>query len=113
MEGNDNVFEVFSQSPCPKNCSLAPNGRLAGFLVQFLYGPLVNQNRLAFMFGLASMFAVSGAIAASRTYDTTNKDLNDCWDGDARESKLPRASNNYGSDRAVDFFGAELAAKHF
>ena len=77
-----------------------------------MYGPLVNQNKLAFMFGLAGTFAVSGAIAASRTYDTTNKDLNDCWDGEARDSRLPGTCKNYGSDRG-DLLGSELPSKRF
>ena len=55
-------------------------GRMAGFCVQFLYGPLINQNRLSYMLGLASLFAIGGVAASCRTTDTTNKSLQDHWD---------------------------------
>lgn len=55
-------------------------GRLAGFCVQFFYGPLVNQNRLSYMMCLASLFAVGGVVASCQTTDTTNVDLQDHWD---------------------------------
>mmetsp|Transcript_4010 Transcript_4010/g.10163 ORF Transcript_4010/g.10163 Transcript_4010/m.10163 type:complete len:601 (+) Transcript_4010:125-1927(+) len=55
-------------------------GRLAGFCVQFWYGPLVNQNRLSFMMGLASLFSMGGVAASYLTTDTTNVDLQDHWD---------------------------------
>ncbi|KAL9184230.1 hypothetical protein ACHAXT_002316 [Thalassiosira profunda] len=55
-------------------------GRLAGFCVQFTYGPLISQNRLSYMLGLASLFAVGGVVASCRTTDTTNIDLQDHWE---------------------------------
>ena len=54
-------------------------GRLAGFCVQFLYGPLINQNRLSYMMGIASLFAIGGVATSCQTTDTTNVDLNDHW----------------------------------
>lgn len=65
-------------------------GRLAGFCVQFTYGPLINQNRLSYMLGLASLFAIGGVMTSCKTTDTTNVDLRDHWDyskaGDADAS---------------------------
>jgi len=55
-------------------------GRLGGFCVQFLYGPLIDQGRLAYMFGVASLFAIGGLVMACQTSDTTNVDLQDHWD---------------------------------
>lgn len=55
-------------------------GRMAGFCVQFLYGPLINQNRLSYMLGLASLFAIGGVVMSCQTTDTTNVDLQDHWD---------------------------------
>jgi len=55
------------------------SGRMAGFSVQFLYGPLVNQNRLSLMMGIASVFAVGGMLVSCQTTDTTNDDLQDHW----------------------------------
>lgn len=64
-------------------------GRLAGFCVQFLYGPLISQNRLSYMLGLAGLFAVGGVAVSCQTTDTTNVDLQDHWDystsGDASD----------------------------
>jgi len=55
-------------------------GRMAGFCVAFLYGPLINQNRLSYMLGLASLFAIGGIFMSFLTTDTTNVDLQDHWD---------------------------------
>lgn len=69
-------------------------GRIAGFLVQFAYGPLINQNKLSYMLSIASVFAVGGVFMSYQTTDTTNVDLNDIWDGDKNpstdESERPR-----------------------
>lgn len=55
-------------------------GRIAGFCVQFLYGPLVNEDGLCQMMFLASAFAFGGMMLSFRTTDTTNVDLRDNWD---------------------------------
>ena len=55
-------------------------GRMAGFCVAFLYGPLINQDRLSYMLGLASLFAIGGIVMSYLTTDTTNVDLQDHWD---------------------------------
>ena len=65
-------------------------GRLAGFCVQFLYGPLVNQNRLSYMMSVASIFAIGGIIVSCQTKDTTNVDLRDLWDGEKDENGSER-----------------------
>ncbi|KAL3779321.1 hypothetical protein ACHAW5_007354 [Stephanodiscus triporus] len=75
-------------------------GRVAGFCVQFLYGPLVNDDRLGRMMGLASAFAFSGMVISCRTTDTTNIDLRDHWD----YSSLTKA----GAALSVDGTGASL-----
>jgi MFS family permease len=75
-------------------------GRVAGFCVQFLYGPLVNDDRLGRMMGLASAFAFSGMVISSRTTDTTNIDLRDHWD----YSSTTKA----GAALSVDGTGASL-----
>ena len=77
-------------------------GRLAGFCVQYLYGSLVNQNRLSYMMSVASIFAVGGIIVSCKTTDTTNVDLRDHWDGEngsVRRISLPkiRHSSKYSS----------------
>ncbi|KAL7480691.1 hypothetical protein ACHAW6_013221 [Cyclotella cf. meneghiniana] len=64
-------------------------GRIAGFGIQFLYGPLMNENRLGCMLGIASMFAVCGVVISYQTTDTTNVDLQDHWDG-GKAMELPR-----------------------
>lgn len=56
-------------------------GRVAGFCVQFLYGPLIGRNRLGDMLGLASAFGLVGVAVSCMTTDTTNVDLRDHWDG--------------------------------
>lgn len=67
-------------------------GRVAGFCVQFMYGPLVGQGKISYMMGLASLFSVLGIVASSRTTDTTNVDLQDHWDGTegAAEASCPQ-----------------------
>lgn len=55
-------------------------GRLVGFCVQFLYGPMVNDNRVGDMMRIASLFAMGGVIMGYQTTDTTNVDLQDHWD---------------------------------
>ena len=55
-------------------------GRLAGFCVQFLYGPLVDENRVSHMMIIAAMFAVGGVVMSYQTTDTTKVDLQDHWD---------------------------------
>ena len=78
-------------------------GRLAGFCVQFLYGSLVNQNRLSYMMSVASIFAIGGIIVSCQVKDTTNVDLRDHWDGkkdgSQRRISLPkiRHSSKYSS----------------
>jgi len=80
-------------------------GRLAGFCVQFLYGPLVDKNRLSYMMSVASIFAIGGIIVSCKTTDTTNVDLRDHWDGEKewvgseRRISLPkiRHSSKYAS----------------
>lgn len=74
-------------------------GRLAGFCVQFFYGPLISQNRLGYMLGLASLFAVGGVVASCQTTDTTNIDLQDHWEGG--ESK----DGNERQSRRISFAG--------
>ena len=68
-------------------------GRMAGFCVQFLYGPLVNQNRLSLMMGIASVFAVGGMLVSCQTTDTTNVDLQDHW-GNEDGSSVGHTTNN-------------------
>eukprot|EP00581_Thalassiosira_minuscula_P012641 CAMPEP_0183731332 /NCGR_PEP_ID=MMETSP0737-20130205/35073_1 /TAXON_ID=385413 /ORGANISM="Thalassiosira miniscula, Strain CCMP1093" /LENGTH=577 /DNA_ID=CAMNT_0025964033 /DNA_START=70 /DNA_END=1803 /DNA_ORIENTATION=- len=55
-------------------------GRMAGFCVQFLYGPLINQGFVSRMLGLASVFSLAGVVISCQTTDTTNIDLQDHWD---------------------------------
>lgn len=55
-------------------------GRIAGFSIQFLYGPLINENRLGYMLGTACMFAICGVLISFQTTDTTNVDLQDHWE---------------------------------
>jgi MFS family permease len=55
-------------------------GRIAGFSIQFLYGPLINENRLSYMLGIACLFAVCGVIISYQTTDTTYIDLQDHWE---------------------------------
>lgn len=55
-------------------------GRIAGFSVQFLYGPLINENRLSYMLGLAGFFAIFGMASSYQTTDTTHVDLQDHWE---------------------------------
>ena len=55
-------------------------GRLAGFCVQFLYGPLVDENRVSHMMIIAEMFAVGRVVMSYQTTDTTKVDLQDHWD---------------------------------
>lgn len=71
-------------------------GRIAGFCVQFLYGPLINQNRLSYMLGLASLFAIGGVATSCRTTDTTNVDLQDHWDYSA--AGVASSDGDNGSD---------------
>lgn len=56
-------------------------GRVAGFSIQFCYGPLINENRISYMLGMAGLFAISGVFASCQTTDTTNVDLQDHWEG--------------------------------
>lgn len=69
-------------------------GRMAGFSVQFLYGPLVNQNRLSYMMGIASAFAAGGILVSCQTTDTTNVDLQDHWANENESSVVSETSND-------------------
>ncbi|KAL7519675.1 hypothetical protein ACHAWX_004433 [Stephanocyclus meneghinianus] len=55
-------------------------GRIAGFSIQFLYGPLINENWLGYMLGTACMFAICRVLISFQTTDTTNVDLQDHWE---------------------------------
>ena len=55
-------------------------GRVAGFSIQFLYGPLINENRISYMLGVAALFAICGVVSSFQTTDTTNVDLQDHWE---------------------------------
>ncbi|KAL3783070.1 hypothetical protein HJC23_012107 [Cyclotella cryptica] len=76
-------------------------GRIAGFSIQFLYGPLINENRLGYMLGIACMFAVCGVIISYQTTDTTNVDLQDHWEG-GKAVELPCDDANL-TDRRYKF----------
>lgn len=56
-------------------------GRIAGFSIQFLYGALMNEERLGYMLGMAGLFAICGVFTSYKTTDTTNIDLQDHWEG--------------------------------
>ena len=68
-------------------------GRMAGFCVQFLYGPLVNQNRLSYMMGIASVFAAGGVLVSCHATDTTNVDLQDHWGNEDGSSLVDQTTN--------------------
>ena len=55
-------------------------GRVAGFSIQFLYAPLINENRISCMLGVAALFAICGVVSSYQTMDTTNVDLQDHWE---------------------------------
>lgn len=76
-------------------------GRIAGFCVQFLYGPLVNQNRLGYMMGLAGVFAMGGMAMACKTTDTTNIDMSmqDNWDYASTESASSEGEDSLKHER--------------
>jgi MFS family permease len=71
-------------------------GRMAGFCVQFLFGPLVTQNRLSYMMGIAGVFAAGGILVSCHTTDTTNVDLRDHW-GNESESCIGQTTTENGA----------------
>jgi MFS family permease len=79
-------------------------GRVAGFCVQFLYGPLVNEDGLGRMMGLASAFAFGGMMLSSLTTDTTNVDLRDNWDYSSTTTTTT-ADDGVSLDRLGEFAG--------
>lgn len=78
-------------------------GRVAGFSIQFLYGPLINENRLSYMLGLAGLFAVCGVLTSYQTTDTTNVDLQDHWEG----CKTASLSDGNRSDRRKSYLAVQ------
>lgn len=56
------------------------SGRVFGFLVQFLYGPLINENRYSYALGLASSISLVGVFVAYCSTETLNSNLNDHWE---------------------------------
>lgn len=55
-------------------------GRVFGFLVQFVYGPLISKNHYSWVVGVGCIFAAAGLLASFQTFDTLNIDLNDHLD---------------------------------
>ncbi|KAL7538993.1 hypothetical protein ACHAWF_006262 [Thalassiosira exigua] len=83
---------------------LSSTGRLAGLGGQFLFGPLINDDKLSFMLGLASLFAVFGVAVSFKTTDTTNLDLQDHWDYSESEDVSNTGSRDrYESVRGTSF----------
>lgn len=75
-------------------------GRVAGFTIQYLYGTLVNENRLSYMLGLAGVFGACGVLTSYFTTDTTNVDLRDHWEGG---KTVVSTSSAIGSDRRKSY----------
>ena len=86
-------------------------GRIAGFMIQFMYGPLINQNRLSFLLGIASLFAIGGVIMSCQTTDTTNVDLQDHWDFAPGEKNSVSESDERPAKRVS--FAASTPRKYF
>ena len=63
-------------------------GRIAGFSIQFLYGPLVNRGYI-----LSSLFAFGGMIMSSRTSDTLRYSLRDRWDSSSTTTGVSTPSS--------------------
>ena len=83
-------------------------GRLGGFFVQFTYGPLINQNRLSYMLGLAGLFGVGGLLVSWQTKDTTNINLQDHWD----YSTVEGSSGNDGGQKKRTSFAETTHSKY-
>eukprot|EP00585_Thalassiosira_rotula_P001925 CAMPEP_0196140762 /NCGR_PEP_ID=MMETSP0910-20130528/7551_1 /TAXON_ID=49265 /ORGANISM="Thalassiosira rotula, Strain GSO102" /LENGTH=584 /DNA_ID=CAMNT_0041401665 /DNA_START=18 /DNA_END=1772 /DNA_ORIENTATION=- len=74
-------------------------GRMGGFCVQFLYGPLINEGRLTYMFGIASLFAIGGLVMSCQTTDTTHVDLRDHWDYSKVDSAVNGENGSHDRQR--------------
>jgi hypothetical protein len=82
------------------------SGRAFGFLVQFIYGPLINSKRFGFALGLASSISLIGVFIAYQTTDTLNADLNDHWEPSTKQE-------NDNTQHAKQSRKASIAKKYF
>jgi MFS family permease len=75
-------------------------GRIAGFSIQFLYGPLVNRGYIGCMLGLSSLFAFGGMVMSSQTSDTLRYSLRDRWDSSSTttEAATPSTLGDYSHE---------------
>jgi len=83
-------------------------GRMGGFFVQFLYGPLINDNRLSYMLGLASLFGAGGMIVSYFTTDTTNIGLQDHY----LTLEASSSDGEYGSHKRHEKYTPFSETKH-
>ena len=70
-------------------------GRAFGFLVQFIYGPLINSNRFNYALGLASAFSAIGVLIAYHTKETLNVNLNDHWEPSKKKDDVKHGRMSY------------------
>ncbi len=85
------------------------SGRAFGFLVQFIYGPLINENRYSYALGLASSIALVGILVMYSSTETLNSNLNDHWEPSAKQdgSKHGKQSRRI-SAVAKKYFAVEV-----
>ena len=86
------------------------SGRAFGFLVQFIYGPLINSNRFSFALGLASSISLVGVFIAYQTTDTLNADLNDHWEPATKQDddSTKHAKQSRKASIAKKYFAIEV-----
>mmetsp|Transcript_5638 Transcript_5638/g.11915 ORF Transcript_5638/g.11915 Transcript_5638/m.11915 type:complete len:548 (-) Transcript_5638:1333-2976(-) len=84
------------------------SGRAFGFLVQFIYGPLINSNRFSYALGLASSISLVGIVIAYQTTDTLNANLNDLWKPSTKQDDTQHAKQSRRASIAKKYFAIEV-----
>ena len=85
------------------------SGRAFGFLVQFIYGPLINDSKYSYALGLASSIALVGILVMYCSTETLNSNLNDHWEPSTKQdgSKHGKQSRRI-SAVAKKYFAVEV-----
>ena len=86
------------------------SGRAFGFLVQFIYGPLISSKRFSFALGLASSISLVGVFIAYQTTDTLNANLNDHWEPSTKQDD---DDTQHTKQHAKQSRRASIAKKYF
>ena len=83
-------------------------GRTFGFLVQFVYGNLINSNQISTALGLASAISAVGILIAYQTTDTLNASLNDHWKPSTDQNDTQHVNQSRRASIAKKYFAIEV-----